>query len=134
MLQIILLVHYYILRENGVGLWVMRLNEASNYRELHVDETMEQVMAVDAKYTAKECYDYWQSNIHPEDFDYVQKSLSRMITGKQALQIEFKWQHPEQGDVMVRFSGKRVNDADGMIVLEGYYRIITDAARGLVMQ
>ena len=84
-------------------------------------------MAVDAKYTAKECYDYWQSNIHPEDFAYVQKSLSQMITGKQALQIEFKWQHPELGDVMVRFSGKRVNDSDGMIVLEGYYRIITDA-------
>ena len=123
-----------ILRENGVGLWVMRLKEASGYRELHVDETMEQVMAVDAKYTAKECYDYWQSNIHPEDFAYVQMSLSQMIAGKQAHQIEFKWQHPELGDVMVRFSGKRVNDSDGMIVLEGYYRMIEDAAHGLVMQ
>lgn len=123
-----------ILRENGVGLWVMRLNEVSGYRELHVDETMEKVMAVDAKYTAKECYDYWQSNIHPEDFEYVQKSLSRMITEKKALQIEFQWRHPERGDVMVRFSGKRVNDSDGMTVLEGYYRIIADAARGLVMQ
>lgn len=116
-----------ILRENGVGLWVMRLNEAAHHHELHVDETMEQVLAVDAKYTAKECYEYWYSHIHPDHLDYVQGSLSRMIEGKRARQIEFKWQHPDLGDVMVRFSGKRVNDSDGMIVLEGYYRIITDA-------
>ena len=116
-----------ILRENGVGLWVMRLNEETGHHELHVDETMERVLAVDIKYTPRECYDYWMSNIHPEDLSYVQESLSKMIMGKQALQIEFKWKHPGLGDVMVRFSGKRVNDSDGMIVLEGYYRIITNA-------
>ena len=49
-----------------------------------------------------------------------------MIRGDKALQIEFAWIHPKLGDVMVRFSGKRVQNSDGMVVLEGYYRIIAD--------
>ena len=35
---------------------------------------------------------------------------------------------PKQGKIMVRMSGKRVDSADGMIVLEGYFRSITDVA------
>ena len=123
-----------ILRENGVGLWVMRLNEKTNQHELHVDETMERVLAMGAKYTPEECYQYWKSHIHPSHAAYVQQTLSKMILDQKALQIEFQWCHPKLGDVMVRFSGKRVNDADGMVVLEGYYRIINDAAHSWVMQ
>lgn len=117
-----------ILRENGVGLWVMRIREADKHYEFHVDETMEQVMAMDVKYTPKECYDYWSSNIHPDYVGYVQDSLTKMIREENAVQIEFPWLHPNFGDVMVRMSGKRVNNSDGMTVLEGYYRIITDVA------
>lgn len=117
-----------ILRENGVGLWVMRIKEAENRYELHTDETMERILAADAKHTPKECYDYWVSNIHPDYFAYVQASLTKMIQEEKAVQIEFPWLHPSLGDVMVRMSGKRVNNSDGMTVLEGYYRIITDVA------
>ena len=115
-----------ILRENGVGLWVMRMQPEGSHYELHVDETMERLMAVDMKYTPWECYDHWSTNIHPDYKDYVEKNIEKMIHDEKAVQIEFVWIHPELGDVMVRFSGKRVNDSDGMIVLEGYYRIITD--------
>lgn len=115
-----------ILRENEVGLWMMRIKEEENRYELHVDETMEKIMAVDVKYTPKECYEYWLSKIHPDFFTTVEESLEKMIQSEKAVQVEFPWLHPTLGDVMVRFSGKRVNDADGMIVLEGYYRIITN--------
>lgn len=115
-----------ILRENGVGLWAMRIKEAENHYELHVDEIMERILAADVKYTPKECYDYWVSNIHPDYFAYVQENLTRMMQEENAVQIEFPWLHPNLGDVMVRMSGKRVNNSDGMSVLEGYYRIITD--------
>ena len=115
-----------ILRENEVGLWMMRIKKEENHYELHVDETMEKVMAVDVKYTPKECYEYWLSKIHPDFFNTVEESLEEMIQSKKAVQVEFPWLHPTLGDVMVRFSGKRVNDTDGMIVLEGYYRIVTN--------
>ena len=115
-----------ILRENGVGLWVMRLNQKENHYELHVDETMERLMAVGMKYTPRECFDHWSTNIHPDYQDYVQENIEKMIRDGKAIQIEFTWIHPQLGDVRVHFSGKRVNNSDGMIVLEGYYRIITD--------
>ena len=115
-----------ILRENGVGLWMMRINQDEKHYELHVDETMERLMAVDMKYTPRECYDYWSTNIHPSYAGYVEENIETMICGEKAVQIEFVWIHPQLGDVMVHFSGKRVKDSDGMIVLEGYYRMITD--------
>ena len=115
-----------ILRENGVGLWVMRMNQTENHYELHVDETMERLLAVGMKYTPQECYEHWNSHIHPDYTEYVKENIEKMIHGDKALQIEFPWIHPELGDVMVRFSGKRVRNSDGMVVLEGYYRIIAD--------
>lgn len=117
-----------ILRENGVGLWVMRIKEDKRQFELHADETMEKIMGVDTKYTPKECYTYWMSNIHPDHLMYVKENVTKMVYGDKAVQIEFLWQHPKQGKIMVRMSGKRVKNADGMIVLEGYYRSITDVA------
>ena len=115
-----------ILRENGIGLWMMRIDQSKENHELHVDETMERLMAVDVKYTQRECYDHWNRNIHPDYTDYVEENIEKMIHGDKADQIEFAWIHPELGDVMVRFTGKRVNNSDGMIDLEAYYRIITD--------
>lgn len=115
-----------ILRENGVGLWVMRIKAAEKHYELHVDEIMEQAMAADVKHTPRECFNYWASNIHPDYIAYVKENLAKMVHGEKAVQIEFLWSHPDMGNIMVRMSGKRVNNSDGMIVLKGYYRNITD--------
>ncbi len=117
-----------ILRENGVGLWIMRIREEDQHCEFHIDETMEQILATDVKYTPKECFDYWISNIPPDHFAFVKENLNKMIYGEKAIQFQFLWHHPILGDTMIRMSGKRVNNADGMIVLEGYYRSITDVA------
>jgi hypothetical protein len=95
---------------------------------------MEHALALHVKYTPEECFQYWKSHIHPDHTTYVKQTISKMISDQKALQIEFQWCHPKLGDVMVRFSGKRVNDADGMVILEGYYRIINDAAHSWVMQ
>lgn len=115
-----------ILRENEVGLWMMRIKHAEKHYELHADETMEQIMSVDVKYTPKECCDYWAANIHPDYVGYVTDSLAQMVHEEKAVQMEYPWLHPALGDVMVRMSGKRVKNSDGMVVLEGYCRIITD--------
>lgn len=120
-----------ILRENEVGLWVIRMKREGKHYELHADETMEMITEMDAKYTPGECYDYFVRRIHPDHITYVLDSMEDMIFGEKAVQIEFPWLHPTHGDVMARFSGKRVKTADDindMIVLKGYYRIITDVA------
>ncbi len=117
-----------ILRENEVGLWKMRMRSREAHFELHIDETMERTLGVPMKYTPAECYRYWASNIHPDDVAYVKQHIEHMMQNEKAVQIEYRWHHAQHGDVMVRFSGKRVNNADGMVVLEGYHRIISDVA------
>lgn len=112
-----------ILRENEVGLWMMRINCDEDHYEFHIDDIMERLLAVDMKYTPTECFDYWVSNIRKDYSAVVKKALGKMIAGKGAVQAEFVWCHPE-GEVSVRFSGKRVKNSDGKIVLEGYYRNI----------
>jgi hypothetical protein len=49
-----------------------------------------------------------------------------MVKGLKVVQLEYKWNHPTLGEVVVRSSGRRTADSDGMAVLEGYHRIFSN--------
>lgn len=115
-----------ILRDTNLGLWIIRLNEETGYAEMHADETMERVLGVDRKYTPQECYSFWHSRIREDHLDYVNKNVAHMIEADAVVQLQYPWKHPFYGEVMVRCSGRRIEDSDGMITLEGYHRIISD--------
>lgn len=115
-----------ILRKTDLGLWIIRINEEEQYYEMHADETMERVIAVDKKYTPQECYRYWFDRIKEGYVDYVRENVKRMIESDKVVQLQYPWIHPELGEVIVRCSGKRVEDSDGFITLEGYHRIISN--------
>jgi len=115
-----------ILRETGVGLWVIRYDEENDRYEMQVDETMERVLGVESKLAPKECYEFWHGRIHPDSLEYVHTSLYTMAKLHKVVQLEYKWNHPTLGDVVVRSSGRRVADSDGMSVLEGYHRIFSN--------
>ena len=115
-----------VLRENEVGLWMIRINQRDNRYELHTDATMERILSVNKKYTPSESYEFWCTKIHPDYYDYVHENIKEMIISDNAVQMEFPWLHANLGDIMIRFSGKRVKNIDGMIILQGYCRIITD--------
>ncbi len=114
-----------ILRKTDLGLWIIRISEGDGYHEMHADETMERVIAVDRKYTPQECYDYWYDRINDNYRDYVNENVKRMIESDKVVQLQYPWLHPQLGEIVVRCSGKRVDDTDGMITLEGYHRIIS---------
>lgn len=115
-----------ILRITDVGLWIIRINEEEQYYEMHADETMERIMATDKRYTPQECYQFWYDRIKDEYYEYVQKNVKLMMEIDKVVQLEYPWMHPTLGEVIVRCSGRRVEDSDGMIVLEGYHRIISN--------
>lgn len=115
-----------ILRNTNVGLWIIRINKETGYAELHADETMERIMGVDRKYNPQECYDYWHSRIREDHLDYVNENVAHMIEADVVVQLQYPWKHPVNGEVIVRCSGCRIEDSDGMITLEGYHRIISE--------
>lgn len=114
-----------ILRETEVGLWIIRINEKDGYQEMYADETMEHVLGVDRKYTPAECYHFWHSRIKPDYVEYVTENVNRMMESDKVVQLQYPWIHPKLGEVIVRCSGKRLEDSDGMVTLNGYHRLIS---------
>lgn len=115
-----------ILRETEMGLWIIRINEENGNYEMHADETMEQVLALERKVSPKECYVHWYDRIREDYREYVQSNVKRMMESEKVVQLQYPWIHPKFGEVMIRCSGKRVKDSDGMITLKGYHRIISN--------
>lgn len=114
-----------ILRETEVGLWIIRIDEEKQYYEMYADETMEHVLAVDRKYTPEECYHFWFDRIKPEYVDYVAENVNHMMESDKVVQLQYPWMHPQLGEVIVRCSGKRLEDSDGKITLTGYHRLVS---------
>lgn len=114
-----------ILRENEIGLWIMRIDEKNRRYELHVDEVMERVLGLTEKLSPEECYNYWYSRICKDDTEYISSAFSMMINDGKAVQLGYRWMHPVIGEVTVRSSGIRTQDVNGMVMLEGYHRILT---------
>lgn len=114
-----------ILRANDIGLWIIRIDEKNDRRELYVDDVMERVLGLTEELSPGECYDYWYSRISYEDKEYVDNSVNVMINDGKAVQLGYRWNHPNIGQVTVRSNGIRTSDESGKIVLEGYHRILT---------
>jgi hypothetical protein len=90
---------------------------------------MEQALGLTGKkLSPRECYEHWHSRILPEDVALVDESLSMMIHEGKTVQREYRWLHPDKGEVAVRSSGVRVQDASGPVMLEGYHRILAEMA------
>ena len=115
-----------ILRQTDVGLWIIRFDKEMQHLEMHADETMERVLGMGHKGTPAECFAYWHDRIKEEYVDYVHEKLGLMTELNKVVQLQYLWCHPKLGEVMVRSNGRRVEDADGMTVLEGYHRIVSN--------
>ncbi len=118
-----------VMRESGLGLWIMHFHQGKGYYELHLDETAEQLLALPVNCSPRDCYSFWYDNLHPEYVAHVQDSLQQMAHSNQNLQTEFLWCHPHLGTVQMRFCGKRVTGPDGVIILEGYCQNVADIAQ-----
>lgn len=115
-----------ILRETNVGLWKIHYNPKNEVYHLYADDTMERIMGVNKKYAPEDCYRYWFNRIKDEQKEYVSKNIKLMTTEEKVVQLQYEWDHPEFGMVTVKSSGRYVEDVDGMVVIEGYHRILSD--------
>jgi len=49
-----------------------------------------------------------------------------MTTLDKVVQLEYPWEHPTLGEVIVRSNGKVTNKSDNAVVIEGYHRIMSN--------
>lgn len=74
--------------------------------------------------------------VHPLDREMVRNDIDLILNGEKnihdmknsdgTVEMEYPWIHPELGEIIVRSSGRRVEDSDGMIVLEGYHKVVNN--------
>ncbi len=114
-----------ILSENDIGLWILRLDAKNNCNELHVDRVMKKALGLKKNLSPEECYLYWHSRIAPAYINYVDRALLLMIKSRKAVQLEYRWQHPSDGEVFVRSSGICTQGKGVKLMIEGYHRILT---------
>lgn len=118
-----------ILNATNLGLWIICINEKTGSSQLYADETMSRIMGADRNLSPEECYQFWYDRIRPDCYDYVNRSVERMISSGSVVQIQYLWNHPELGEVEVRCTGIHAEDLDGMICLEGYHRMVSNIER-----
>ncbi len=114
-----------ILSDLDIGLWIIRINAKTGEGELYSDEVMLNLLGVDNRISPKECYAHWRKNILPEHVEKVDKMVEEMCNSNSVMQVEYKWLHPEQDELLVRCSGRCTKKNDEVIVCEGFHRIIS---------
>lgn len=118
-----------ILQSTHLGLWVIRIDEANGRNEMYIDQVMGQLMSLPEDTEPTACYSHWYSRINDGYYHYVGLAVESMIQSGHMVQMEYTWNHPRKGEVVVSCSGIRVEDSDGMICLEGYHSISSDVKR-----
>ena len=113
-----------ILHENGIGLWIMRIDETKGRYELHADEEMKKVFAIDEKLTPSECYKYWLSHVSEADIETVNNGIKEIVANGKTALFDYRWMHPEKGEMFIRFSCAKKQDVERMVTIEGLYRIL----------
>ena len=115
-----------ILSGLNIGLWIIRFDPKTNKGELYADEIMRDLLGVDKDTSPDECYSYWQKNIVSEHAQNIDNALDNMINSDKVIQVEYRWNHPQKGEMLVRASGRCTDKNEDVIVLEGFHRIISE--------
>lgn len=118
--------NHRLLNQVDLGLWVIRIDEKSGKCEMYTDDVMNRVMGLKEALSPEECYAYWYGRIEENYGAYIDDSVQKIVDSGKVCQMEYVWNHPEEGKVPVRCVGVRVKDRDGKICIEGYHRMISD--------
>ena len=118
-----------ILHGIDIGLWIIRINRKSGTGELYTDSKMKELLGVDDSITPKACYEHWQKNIQPEYISAVTAMFEEMKKTDKVIQVEYSWNHPQRGEIVVRCVGRCVEYDNNAVTFEGFHRVIGDIGR-----
>lgn len=113
-----------ILSGLDIGLWIIRINNKTGEKELYADDIMKKLLGIEQTINPADCFNYWQNGIIPDHRSAVNEMISDMADSRNALQIEYHWNHPQDGEKAVRFFGRCTEKSDDVTVFEGFQRII----------
>lgn len=114
-----------LLRSLKVGYWTLEMHKKDGRREMIVDPTMQELLAMPEFFSPCESYHFWASRVKNTAQPAVEQALGQMIETGQLVQIEFPWEHDRQGEIQLRLSGMMMEETPSLTRLNGYCRLLS---------
>lgn len=118
-----------VLAHTQLGLWAIRLHEDPDLNEMFADDVMLQTLGLAHALPPRECYQHWHMRINDGYYQYIHAAFETMKHSDQIVQVEYTWNHPLHGEVVVRLVGVHSVDHTGALCLCGYHRLISNIER-----
>lgn len=109
-----------------IGLWMLRATPDGKTGKIYANPTMREVVGLEDSLTPAEIYDFFISHLPEEELPRVEEMLKAMREDTRIVQLEFDWNHPVRGRARMRCTGKCAGVKDGVVMYEGFMRIIED--------
>nr|WP_317357775.1 EAL domain-containing protein [uncultured Tyzzerella sp.] len=115
-----------ILDSSKIGLWSIEIDNNTGINRMYCNDTMLKLLGATDYFSPEKSFEFWYSRIHKGYYSYVEKAIEQVCTSNKAIEIQYPWQHPKLGDIIVRCSGKLSSIDNGVITIKGYHQNIND--------
>lgn len=114
-----------VLDHMKLGIWRMEF-VPDQLPRLYGDTNMYAILGAEPQMQPEQLYQYWRERIEPAYLFYVQEAAERLGQTGQPVEVEYIWNHPQHGRMLVRGDAALSSQDDsGKMVMLGTYRDIT---------
>lgn len=106
-----------VLKENTIGIWKL------NGNQLYGNDCFLDLIGVPKEMDAQACLKFHLSHVHPEDQEQFGEFVRKL--SEERTEIVYRFLHPEKGVMMIRCSGKKMEDG----TIAGIHQDISDIVR-----
>lgn len=115
-----------ILSFSDTGLWSIVIDNWTGVNRMSASHTMLDLLGLDEHPSEEECYEHWWNNIGEEYRTYVKEGVQKMCATNELVEVQYSWNHPKLGKIIVRCAGKVEKRIDNSIEIRGYHQNITE--------
>lgn len=106
-----------VLKENAIGTWKLVDDQ------LYGDDCFFDLIGVSKEIDAQECLKFHLAHVHPEDQEQFSEYVRKL--SEERTEIVYRFIHPEKGVMIIRCSGKEMEDGS----IAGIHQDISDIVR-----
>ena len=106
-----------VLQENSIGIWKLVDDQ------LYGDDCFLNLIGASKELDAQECLKFHLAHVHPEDQEQFSEYVRKL--SEERTEIVYRFLHPEKGVMMIRCSGKKMEDGS----IAGIHQDISDIVR-----
>ena len=112
----------HILEHTQMGLWAMVTDRSMSRAGMYVDRTMAWLLGLKEELEPEACFEFWYGRINRGNYVYVNEAMQRILAADKLCEIQYTWNHPEWGDMLVRCAGRSRQMEDGRVLITGYHQ------------